>query len=121
MKSKPILCLDFDGVLHSYTSGWKGAEVISDPPVEGAKEFLQEVVEHFHVNVLSSRSHQPGGRNAMFKWCAKHFTLELTEHLRFPEHKPAAFITIDDRAVQFNGTWPSIDYIRNFKPWNKRT
>src|SRR6516165_11904546 len=25
---KPILCLDFDGVLHSYTSGWQRAEVI---------------------------------------------------------------------------------------------
>jgi hypothetical protein len=32
---KPILCLDFDGVLHSYTSGWKGAAVIPDPPVPG--------------------------------------------------------------------------------------
>ena len=29
---KPILCLDFDGVVHSYTSGWKGADVIPDPP-----------------------------------------------------------------------------------------
>ena len=28
--SKPILCLDFDGVLHSYTSGWRGAR-IPDP------------------------------------------------------------------------------------------
>jgi hypothetical protein len=32
--TKPILCLDFDGVIHSYSSGWKGADVIPDPPVE---------------------------------------------------------------------------------------
>ena len=39
---KPIICLDFDGVIHSYTSGWKGAAVIPDPPVPGALEFIVE-------------------------------------------------------------------------------
>lgn len=28
---KPILAVDFDGTLHSYTSGWKGADVVADP------------------------------------------------------------------------------------------
>src|SRR5882672_3079773 len=37
---KPILCLDFDGVLHSYSSGWKGADVIPDAPTPGMAAFL---------------------------------------------------------------------------------
>ena len=32
---KPIVVLDFDGVIHSYKSGWKGADVIPDEPVPG--------------------------------------------------------------------------------------
>lgn len=66
--AKPILCLDFDGVLHSYTSGWKGARVIPDPPVPGALEFLVGALDHFEVCILSSRSHQWGGRRAMKRW-----------------------------------------------------
>ena len=40
--------------------------------------------------------------------------------LSFPTQKPAAHITIDDRAICFDGTWPELHAIENFKPWNKR-
>ena len=39
--------------------------------------------------------------------------------LEFPTQKPAAFITIDDRAMCFRGVFPTPDEIRMFKPWNK--
>lgn len=65
---KPILCLDFDGVIHSYNSGWKGAAVIPDPPVPGALQFIAEALETFEVHIFSSRSHQWGGRRAMKRW-----------------------------------------------------
>lgn len=69
---KPILCLDFDGVLHSYTSGWKGARNIPDPPVPGALEFVVGAITRFRVCILSSRSHQWGGRRAMQQWLRLH-------------------------------------------------
>lgn len=65
---KPILCLDFDGVLHSYTSGWKGAREIPDLPVPGAIKFLLAARTQFDVAILSSRSHHWFGRMAMREW-----------------------------------------------------
>lgn len=29
-------------------------------------------------------------------------------------------VTIDDRALTFDGTWPPIDSLKSFQPWNKR-
>ena len=56
--TKPTLVLDFDGVIHSYTSGWKGADVIPDPPVDGAIAFMLGALLHFDVVIFSSRSNQ---------------------------------------------------------------
>jgi hypothetical protein len=91
---KPTICLDFDGVIHSYTSGWQGATSIPDPPVPGAKEFIEEALEHFTICVFSSRSAQYGGRSAMEKWMKEH---GFPEGVEFPATKPPAFLTIDDR------------------------
>lgn len=131
MRKKPILCLDFDGVLHSYTSGWKGADVIPDPPVPGAMAFVAEAMDEFNLQIFSSRSNQPGGIKAMQKWLAKHLCAHHEEPpvdfeaivrgcIGWPTAKPPAMVTIDDRAVTFTGTFPSIDELKRFKPWNKQ-
>lgn len=112
-----ILCLDFDGVLHAYTSGWQGADVIPDPAVPGAAEFLEEALEHFKVHIFSSRSHQPGGIAAMKEWCNLEFGHVLAGDLHFPTVKPPAFIGLDDRVIQFTGEWPSPAELAEFKPW----
>lgn len=128
--TKPILCVDFDGVIHSYSSGWKGADVIPDPPVPGALAFLREAVKHFRVAIFSSRSCQPGGSMAMRSWLWKHILWEESitwlgdppwfAAIEWPIEKPAAMVTIDDRALTFDGTWPSMETLKAFKPWNKR-
>lgn len=127
---KPILCVDFDGVVHSYSSGWQGAAVVSDPPVEGAIAFLLGALLHFDVCIYSSRSSQPGGVAAMKNYLRHHAGQcwyespagPGLEDIRFPEQKPAAFLTIDDRAICFEGDWSALQPVEllKFKPWNKR-
>ena len=128
--NKPILCLDFDGVIHTYSSGWKGADVIPDPPVDGAMEFLWRATDHFRVAIFSSRSNQKGGLRAMKVWLTENFRFfwaadrttcdDKLAEIEWPTEKPAAFVTIDDRALTFDGSWPSIESLKDFKPWNKR-
>lgn len=130
MAYKPILCLDFDGVVHSYTSGWKGADVVPDPPVDGAMRFIWDACEHFRVAIYSSRSGQSGGIHAMRNWLEGHFRAhwaadrttcdDKLAEIEWPQEKPAALVTIDDRAITFTGTWPDVVELLSFKPWNKR-
>lgn len=122
----PILCLDFDGVIHSYESGWKGATEIPDPPVPGALEFIHEALNHFEVHIFSSRSNHPGGIAAMKYWlydhAEKHFKCDCpwVTLVRWPQSKPPALITIDDRAITFTGVWPDMETLKTFQPWNKK-
>lgn len=157
---KPTIVLDFDGVIHSYTSGWKGAKNIPDNSVPGAIKFILMHLKVFDICILSSRSHQWGGRRAMKKWLKKELIAWLNERadkymnqfpaldttfklaefdqgmepwdvavddwadsvinkIKWPLFKPAALITIDDRAITFNGQWPTTEEINQFKPWYK--
>lgn len=142
----PIVAVDFDGVIHSYTSGWMGVANIPDPPVDGSIDALFRLLDAgFKVAIFSSRSASLRGRFAMKRWMSR----AITEHwlkggslpsgveaecwgdaagvyrkFHWPWFKPAALMTIDDRALTFNGDWSHPDYqpdaIRSFKPWNKR-
>ena len=123
---KRILCIDFDGVIHSYTSGWQGADVIADPPVPGALDWLESlIVDGFEVCIYSSRSKEPGGPEAMRAWLEDWCDdddqgLGRLGELSYPTEKPAAYLTIDDRAICFQGTFPTTTEIKAFTPWHCR-
>lgn len=133
---KPILCVDFDGVVHSYTSGWKGALIIPDPPVPGALKWLWKATEWFDVQIYSSRSKDPDAILMMREWMVNFSLYEFgPEHpmstfpgrgheypITFAYEKPPAFLTIDDRAICFEGNWADLDPVDllRFQPWNKQ-
>jgi hypothetical protein len=128
--SKPILCLDFDGVVHQYTSPWVGPEIIADDVTEGFFEWAEEAAQHFTLVIYSSRSKSEKAIEAMQFWLyeqrkkwraqgGKH-TVEAPLSFEFACEKPAAFLCIDDRAIQFDGDWSKLnpEILRSFKPWN---
>jgi len=127
------ILIDFDGVLHSYTSGWQRIDVITDGPVEGAMEWLMLLManDRFKPIIYSSRSRSPKGiramKDAIIDWlvlkkcCEEDLACYLVDcKLSFPREKPPAFLSIDDRAICFDGKFPSMEQMADFKPWYQK-
>jgi hypothetical protein len=94
--------------------------------VPGFFEWAAAAQKFFKLVIYSSRSATDEGRLAMGKWLAMQLRswegdpIELT----MAAEKPAAFLTIDDRAITFRGDWsePLLhpEALRRFKPWNAK-
>ena len=109
---------DFDGVIHSYTSGWQGVTEINDPPVEGIGEAIAEIREAgFEVVIVSTRCDDLAGVAAIRRYLEKN-GIEVDA---ITAHKPPAICYIDDRAICFEGNAGALlGMILDFKPWNKK-
>lgn len=130
------VAVDFDGVLHSYSSGWTGP-IPFDPPVDGAQRFCERVIAAgFTIVIMTSRVGYYGEAHddplyklpqAMSREEATLITLAREgirgwlKHHGFPEplwsedavitnRKVPGLAYIDDRAVRFTGP-ASFDHI----------
>jgi len=119
--NKLDIAIDFDGVIHSYTSGFHGFENILDPPVDGAIEKLRSYIENLKVAIFSTRASCPEGVNGIKLWLiANGLSEDEVNSLIITNSKVHANLYVDDRGWQFVGdNYPTIEYIKNFKPWNK--
>lgn len=115
--NKNTIVFDFDGVIHSYKSGWKGEHVIPDPPVDGIKEAIDEIrKEGYKVVVVSTRCTYSKGKVAIVEWLNK-YGINVDDVCK---EKPPAICYIDDRAICFDGKPETLlNKIKSFKPWNK--
>ncbi len=115
---KPTVIFDFDGVIHSYESGWQGVDVIPDPPVPGIREAIDNIREAgYRVVILSTRCHQEDGRKAIGEWIDKH-NIKVDDIV---EHKIPAILQVDDRCICFDGKVDElVDKIEKFKTWQEK-
>lgn len=112
---KPNIVFDFDGVIHSYTSGWKGAGNIPDPVVSGISDAINELRDRgYRVVVVSARCSTPEGMGAVRHYLKKN---EIVVDDVMAE-KPPALCYIDDRAIRFDGHPEKLVWqVVNFRTW----
>jgi hypothetical protein len=120
MKTPRTIAFDFDGVIHSYESGWTGA-VPRDPPVPGAREAIAAIrdIVGYRVVVFTCRALTAEGRAGTLAWLAQH-GIEVDEVTAV---KPHAVLYVDDRAHRFTGDWQEVeDLVASGvpRPWNAR-
>ena len=114
---KGTIVFDFDGVIHSYISGWQGVDRADDPPVKGIKESIDKIRnEGYEVIVVSTRCAQDKGINTVTDYLDK-YDIKVDKVMA---HKPPALVYIDDRAITFDGNSLSLLYkIKTFIPWTR--
>lgn len=126
MADKMTLCIDFDGVIHDYKEGWKDGTIYGNV-VPGFFDWAYEAQNFFKLTIYSSRSATEKGRTEMYDWIGRQWrawdpTKAIT--IDFAHEKPIAFLTIDDRCIQFNGDWNDIrldpTILRKYKAWNNK-
>lgn len=100
------VCLDFDGVMNTY-SGWKGENELFSPR-GGLKVFLERLIEGgFDLVVHSTRPAEK-----IRAWLETHGLPAL----QVMDRKPPAVVYLDDRAVCFTGSFEdALHAILNFR------
>ena len=99
--TEKTIALDFDGVIHSYTSGWTGP-VPKDPPVEGVLSFIASLFElGYNVVIFSCRASTKSGRNGITKWLKDNSFPEIEVFYE----KPQADLYVDDNGFRFDGNF----------------
>src|SRR4051794_34872325 len=94
MAYTPTVAVDFDGVIHSYTSGWTG-EIPTDPPEPGSLEFINNLFdEGYAVVIYTTRAKTPEGHIGVQEWLINNGF--PWRGIRITDLKPLAIAYVDD-------------------------
>jgi hypothetical protein len=112
MRTKTI-ALDLDGVLAQFDGGWTDPHSIG-MPAPGIREFLTKLAEDYRLIVFTTRS-----SFAAVDWLCKWSLIDFFDEVR--GDKPTYHLMIDDRALEYFGSFTStLEEIQSYRPyWEK--
>lgn len=108
---KKTILIDLDGVLNTYTGNYDENYI---PPIkDGAYDFLKDLSVSYKIVIFTSRNLLLASQ-----WIMEN-NLQAFVH-NITNIKEPSFLIIDDRAIDFNGSYEKIkEKICSFKPWYK--
>ncbi|MGE5701731.1 MAG: hypothetical protein ACM32O_04305 [Clostridia bacterium] len=109
MAGKPVVCLDFDGVLAHY-DGWKG-ELHLGKPLDGSLDFIRTHSRRYRFVIHTVREPR-----LVEQWLSHHGFPALP----VMREKPKAIAYVDDRSIRFDGDWTALTEALKEPPWWKK-
>lgn len=106
LDKRKTIAIDFDGVIHKYSQGFKGLDNAYDEPMDGTFEALTKLKSlGYDLKIMSSRP-----APVIEVWLEKYGMSELISEVS--NHKFPATVYIDDRGFKFE-SWNQVDDIIN--------
>jgi adenylylsulfate kinase len=107
LDKRKTLAIDFDGVIHDYSQGFKGLNNAYDKPKEGTRLALESLrKDGFVLKILSSRP-----KATIEEWLKKWELDDLIDGVS--NHKFPATLYIDDRGFHFTDWQTALEDIYN--------
>jgi len=110
IKDKENICIDFDGVIHKYSS-WNNGQLNSEA-IPGAKEAIDYLKNKFKIIIFSTRAskryNQSPSSDELVKEMKKWLDARDIYYDDITGEKLGAIAYIDDRAIRFEENWKPI-------------
>jgi hypothetical protein len=105
-KSKKVIALDFDGVIHNDNNGFLDGTIYGFP-LDGARSALKQLSEQYTIVIFSCKSNPnrtiingKNGTELIWEWLEKWNLKQYVSDVVWG--KPNAFVYVDDKGLRFS-------------------
>lgn len=110
-RASKTVCVDFDGVIHAYSKGWKDGTIYDNHMPQAFIALSEIAAMGFRIIIFTARQDALGIREYIDRWL-KHYALFPIEY-EINTCKPPAAIYIDDKGYHFDNWFDTLDSIHD--------